>query len=83
LIHAYEEAMDLKAICSIIDQKGVVIYANKKLSEISKYSNNEVVGHHNSLTDSDLHPKNFYDQMWLSLGTISIEGKNSSYSGKQ
>jgi PAS domain S-box-containing protein len=44
-----------------------VLYANRKLSEISQYSNSELVGVDNKMTNSELHPASFFTDMWLLL----------------
>ena len=57
-------AMDEHAIVSITDRDDTIIYANNKLSEISQYTREELIGQNQTLFNSDFHPDTFSDTMW-------------------
>ena len=52
------------AIVSIADVKGNITYANDKFCEISEYSEAELIGQNHRLLKSNLHPADFFEEMW-------------------
>ena len=67
-----KDALDQHSIVGITDVNGKIIYANKKFSEISGYSHDELVGKDHSILKSGHHSKEFYMEMWA---TIAAGGK--------
>lgn len=68
LLQAYQQAVDVNIICSMTDPQGTIIYVNKMFCEISKYSEKELLGQNHRILNSGFHPKNFFIQMWKTMG---------------
>jgi PAS domain S-box-containing protein len=68
LIEAYQQAIDYNIICSMTDLKGTIIYVNKNFCEISKYSEDELLGQNHRILNSGFHPKDFFIDMWKTIG---------------
>ena len=66
-----EEAISDHTIAAITDEKGTIVYANKKFCDISKYSEDELLGQNHRILKSGFHSDEFYSEMW---GTI-VSGK--------
>ncbi len=84
LLDAYQNAMDQSIISSITDVKGTIIYANKKFCEVTKYSEEELIGKTHGVINSKHHPKEFFKEMWKTIGKGNIwhnEVKNTAKDG--
>ncbi len=84
LLDAYQNAMDQSIISSITDVKGTIIYANKKFCEVTKYSEEELIGKTHGVINSKHHPKEFFKEMWRTIGNGDIwrnEVKNTAKDG--
>ena len=71
-------------IIDITDSKGNIIFVNKKFCELSKYSEEELLGQNHRLLKSDEHSDEFFTDMWnvLSSGnTWNGEIKNRAKDG--
>lgn len=68
LLRAYQQAIDVNIISSITDRKGIILHANKKFCEVSKYSSSELIGQNHSIVNSGHHPASFFKEMWKALG---------------
>ncbi len=68
----YEELLADHSIVAITDAEGTIVYVNKKFCEISKYSEEELIGQNHRILKSDEHPPKFYTELWdsLSSGTV-------------
>lgn len=62
-----KSALDKHAIVSITDVQGNIIYANKKFSDISQYSREELLGSNHRILKSEVHPDSFFKEMWRSI----------------
>ena len=60
-------ALDEHAIVSIADRHGRIVYVNRKFSEISQYSNEELMGQDHRILNSGFHTKDFFSEMWQAI----------------
>lgn len=67
-LYAIQKAVDSNIICSITDNKGTIVYVNKKFCEISKYAKDELLGQNHNIINSAHHPKAFFKDMWKTIG---------------
>ncbi|SHF95751.1 sensor domain-containing protein [Ornithinibacillus halophilus] len=79
-------ALDESAIVAITEPSGMITYVNKKLTEISKYRQDELVGKTHRVLNSGYHPKSFFREMWQTIqsgqvwrGNIKNKAKDGSY----
>ncbi|MBE7540290.1 MAG: PAS domain S-box protein [Opitutaceae bacterium] len=59
--------MDVHGIVAVTDAEGVILYANEAFTEISGYSNQELVGKTHSLIKSGAHSAKFYKDLWTQI----------------
>ncbi|MDP3903993.1 MAG: PAS domain S-box protein, partial [Methylococcaceae bacterium] len=62
------QALNQHASVSITDAKGRIIYANTMFCEITGYSPQELYGQSHRIINSGYHPKEFFAQLWDTLG---------------
>ena len=81
-----KDALDQHAIVSITDEFGSMINVNDKFCEISGYSREELIGNNHRMLKSDMHPKEFYQELWRTIsqgkvwhGKICNQGKDGSH----
>lgn len=77
-------ALDATAIVAVTDKDGTITKVNSKFVEISKYSEQELIGQNHRILKSGHHPPEFFQKMWetISSGRIyEAEIKNKAKDG--
>jgi len=62
-----QQALDEHAIVSAADVHGYITYVNDKLCEISQYDREELIGRKHNVFKSDIHPDEFYRDLWYTI----------------
>jgi len=80
------EALGEHAITATTDIKGTIIHANANFSEISGYSNTELIGQNHRILNSGHHPTSFFKEMYRTIasgktwrGEIKNRAKDGSF----
>jgi len=81
----FKYALDNSTIVGITDKEGTIIYANKKFSDISGYSIEELIGQNHRILNSGYHSKEFFKNLWDTIKSGNIwngEIRNKTKSGQ-
>lgn len=80
----FEEIVSNHSIIAVTDSGGNIVYVNKKFCDLSKYSEDELIGQNHRILKSDEHSDEFFIKMWdtISSGkTWNGEIKNCAKDG--
>ncbi|MFQ5781907.1 MAG: ATP-binding protein [Nitrosopumilus sp.] len=68
----FKKALDESSNVSITDADGIILYVNDKFKEVSKYSENELIGQNHRILKSGFHSDDFYANMWQVISSGNI-----------
>lgn len=67
-----ETMVNRHSIVAVTDRRGVITDVNQRFVEISKYSREELIGQTHRIVNSGRHPKEFFREMWRTIGRGQI-----------
>ena len=77
-------AINESSIVALTDTKGIITFVNNKFCEISKYSENELIGETHGILNSGYHSRDFFKELWKTIGRGEVwngEIKNKAKDG--
>jgi PAS domain S-box-containing protein len=63
------EAVNVYSILSMTDPAGTITYANDLFSQVSGYSNAELVGHNHRIVNSGTQPQAYWERVWKTISS--------------
>jgi len=64
---AFRQAVNTSIICTITDADGVITYANEKFCEVSKFTQEELIGQTHRIINSGYHPQSYFENIWETI----------------
>ncbi len=86
IFQQYTQAIDASFLVSKTDMDGVIIYANDMFCEVSKYSQNELLGEKHNIVRHESVPKSLFKDLWDTIKRKEVwrgEIKNRDKSGNR
>ena len=83
-ISNFHEIFSDHSIIAVTNPGGTIVYTNKKFCELSKYSEDELIGQNHRILKSDEHSDEFFTTMWDAISSGQIwegEIKNRAKDG--
>ncbi|MDQ0155486.1 EAL domain-containing protein [Robertmurraya andreesenii] len=65
-------SLDESSLLTITDPRGMITYVNDRFCELFQYSREELIGYDHRVINSKYHPKEFFKNMWRTLGNGKI-----------
>jgi len=85
-INQLSQVVDAESIVSITDINGIIVYVNENFCKISGYTEDELIGKHHRLINSNFHPPDFFKKMWTDIvsgktwrGEVKNKKKDGSF----
>ena len=81
-----ENALNQSTVVAITDRKGTITYVNEKFCELSQYTSDELIGQNHRIINSGYHSKDFFKNMWRTIGNGEIwngDVKNRAKDGSE
>lgn len=85
MLTGHKEALDHSAIVAETDIAGRITYVNSKFMEISKYSEEELIGQDHKILNSGHHSHDFFKNLWKTISSGRVwqgEIKNKTKDGE-
>ncbi|SOC39665.1 sensor domain-containing protein [Ureibacillus acetophenoni] len=72
ILHDIEYAVDKSTIVGVTDRQGNITYVNDLFCELTQYSREELIGKTHNIINSGYHTKEFFKEMWKTIGQGNI-----------
>ena len=69
---SFKEIFSDHFIVAVTDPKEIIVYANQKFCDLSKYSEDELLGQNHRILKSDEHSDEFFTKMWDTISSGKI-----------
>lgn len=83
-ISNFSDIFSNHSIVTVTDPEGTIVYVNKKFCDLSKYSEDELIGQNHRILKSDEHSDEFFTMLWDAVSSGKVwegEIKNRAKDG--